>query len=310
MPNQTPLPAPSVGLIGLGLMGRGMGLSLRRAGHSLGIVAHRRRETAQELIGAGAWEAADAQALAKGCDAIVLCLPSREAVEAVLFGPQGIAAAGKPGLLIIECSTLTPVAARDFAQRLAPIGIAFVDAPLTRGPNEALQGKLNTLVGGDAAAVQRALPVLAAFCEKSFAFGATGNGYAAKLISNFLAFSNLVAVAEAMGTAAKAGLDMATLMQAIGVSGGQSRVLDGLSGWLVDGSPSRSKVTLATAHKDVDYYLQQARALGSAGPFAEEVLRRLTDGLAVGLGEQFTPHYLQHVAQLAGASLPQNKPQG
>jgi 3-hydroxyisobutyrate dehydrogenase-like beta-hydroxyacid dehydrogenase len=290
-------------------MGRGMGLSLLRAGRSLGIVAHRRRETADELLAAGAWEAVDAQALAKVCNSVVLCLPSREAVDTVLFGPQGIAAANKPGLLVIECSTLTPDAARDFAQRLAPHGISFVDAPLTRGPNEALQGKLNTLVGGDAPAVQRALPVLAAFCEKTFEFGATGNGYAAKLISNFLAFSNLVAVAEAMGTAAKAGLDMATLMQAIGVSGGQSRVLDGLAGWLVDGSPSRSRVMLSTAHKDVDYYLQQARALGSAGPLAEEVLRRLSAGLAAGLGEQFTPQYLQHVAQLAGASLPA-KPQG
>ena len=91
-----------IGLIGLGLMGRGMGFSLLRAGHTLDVVANRRRETADELKAAGAWEAEDPGALAVACDVLVLCLPAVEATEAVLFGPRGVVAGARPGLLVSQ----------------------------------------------------------------------------------------------------------------------------------------------------------------------------------------------------------------
>ena len=107
-----------VGLIGLGLMGRGLGLSLLRAGRRLGMVAHRRRETAIELLKAGAWEAGSAAELAAQCEVIVLCLPSQEAAEAVLFGPASLTQGGRGGLLVIESSTLVPEVGIDFERRL------------------------------------------------------------------------------------------------------------------------------------------------------------------------------------------------
>ncbi len=291
-------PAHRTGLVGLGLMGRGMGFSLLRAGHTLGLVAHRRRETADDLLAAGAWEATHPRQLAAGCDAVILCLPSIAATEAVLFGPLGIVAGARPGLLVIECSTLLPEAGRDFAARLADHHIAFVDAPVTRGPTEALAGRLNALVGGESQAVERACAVLAAFCERSFRFGASGQGYAAKLVNNFLAFSNLVAVAEAMNTARAAGLDFTQLLAAVQVSGGQNRVLDGLGPWLTDTGPSRSKVTVLTAHKDVDYYRRLADSLHTLGPLAQQVEASLSQALADGLADRLTPAYIGHVAHL------------
>jgi len=288
--------SPHTGLIGLGLMGRGMGLSLLRAGHTLHLVAHRKRDIAQELLAAGAHEAATPQALAAACEAIVLCLPSVETTEAVLFGPQGIVWGAPPGLLVIECSTLLREAGRSFAQRLAAAGVDFVDAPVTRGPTEAVAGRLNALVGGAPAAVERALPVLQAFCERTFRFGASGQGYAAKLVNNFLAFNNLVAIAEAMHTAQSAGLNTQELLAAIAVSGGQNRVLDGLAPWLTGAGESRSRVTLATAHKDVQYYARLAESLATLGPVAQQVERSLAQALHNGLGEQFTPEYLRHIS--------------
>jgi len=293
-----------VGLIGLGLMGRGMGLSLLRAGHSLGIVAHRRRENADELVKGGAWEAPDAASLATLCDVIVLCLPSIEATQAVLFGEgsvvQGAAQRSKPDLLIVECSTLMPAAAIDFDARLGQAGVSFVDAPVTRGPREAAAGTLNALLGGRPEHVERASEVLSAFCEKIFTFGAPGQGYAAKLVSNFLAFSNLAAVAEGMATANKAGLDMQVLMQALSVSGAQSRVLDGLAPVIAGTGESRSIVTIATAHKDVAYYRQFAQAQGSAGPIAETALEQYASALSAGIGDELTPEYLRWVASRDG----------
>lgn len=292
-----------VGLIGAGLMGRGMGLSLLRHGHALHLVGHRQRRTIDELVGLGALEHDSPGALAANCDAVVLCLPSVEVVDEVLFGEYGIAAKARPGLLVIDCSTLLPAATQDFHARLAKVGIALVDAPVTRGPKEAEQGRLHALVGGDAGDVARAEPVLRSFCESIFTFGGPGSGHAAKLVNNFLAFSNLVAVTEAMASAAKAGLHMPTLMQAIKVSGGQSRVLDGLAPWLAEGAPNLSRVTLATAHKDADYYARWAASLDCEGPVAQQVVRQLTEGMDAGLAEQLTPHYVRWAAARRGASL-------
>ncbi len=291
----TPAPTSTVGLAGLGLMGRGLGLSMLRAGHRLHVLAHRQRSVANELVAAGAQEATDAETLTASADVLVLCLPSEEAVDQVLFGPQGVCTGARQGLLVIECSTLRRDAGRRLHGRLAELGIDFVDAPVTRGPAEAVQGRLNALVGGSPAAVDRAEPVLRAFCEQVFRFGAAGQGYAAKLVNNFLAFSNLVAAAEAMHTARRAGLDLPQLLAAVQVSGGQNRVLDGLTPLLTGTGPSRSRVTLGTAHKDALYYHQMAQALGSAGPVAQQVEAVLAQALAAGLGEQFTPAWLDHV---------------
>lgn len=292
-----------IGLIGIGMMGRGIGHSLLRAGRSLSILANKRREAAEELVALGATEAASAADMAPEAEAIILCLPSEAAVRGVLFGPSGLAATARPGLLVLECSTLTPAVGRDFSERLARIGVSFVDAPVTGGPTEAMQGRLNALVGGDGAP-QAAEAILAAFCKQTFRFAGAGNGYGAKLISNFLAFNNLVAIAEAMTTAHRAGMDLDTLLAAIEGGGGQNRCLTGLGPWLSGRGESRSRVKLETAAKDVGYYCLLAQELGTLGPVAEQVRGRLQQGVAEGLGGELTPQYISHVAAAAGVRLP------
>lgn len=295
----------TVGLIGLGLMGRGMGLSLLRAGFELTVLAHRQRTVADELLAAGAREAATPRAVAEASDVVVLCLPGQDAVHEVLLGPQGLVAGACAGLHVLECSTLTPDACVRLHRAAKAHGVRVVDAPLTGGPREAVEARLHALVGGesdaDAAVVA---PVLAAFCQRQHRFPGVGQGYAAKLVNNLLAFANLTAVAEAMTVAAKAGLDIETLTGAIECSGGQSRCLNGLAPWLSGHGESRSIVTLRTAAKDVGYFCQFAGALGALGPVASQVNSRLADALAEGLGDALTPRYVQLVAAREGVTLP------
>ena len=286
-----------VGLIGLGLMGRGIGLSLLREGHVLGIVAHHQRATAEELLSLGAVEFKHPVDLAMNFDLIVTCLPSEEACRQVLLGNQGIVHSTRPDILVIECSTLMPLNAIEFSDELRHSHISFVDAPVTRGPSEAVLGKLNALLAGSPDAISRARPVLSSFCESIFEFGSLGQGYAAKLINNFLAFSNLAAIAEALATAKHANLDLQQLMAAIAVSGGQSRVLDGLVPVITSKGPSRSKVSISTAHKDVKYYCALSEKLKTTGPISQSVLLEFSRALEQDLGGKFTPSYLSFIQQ-------------
>ncbi|MFY9128618.1 MAG: NAD(P)-dependent oxidoreductase [Limnohabitans sp.] len=286
-----------VGLIGLGLMGRGIGLSLLRDGHVLGIVAHQKRATTEELLNLGAVEFKSPVDLAMNYDFIVTCLPSEEACRQVLLGNQGIVHSTRTDILVIECSTLMPHNAIEFSDALGRSQISFVDAPVTRGPREAELGKLNAILAGSPDSISKARPVLTSFCEGIFEVGSLGQAYAAKLINNFLAFSNLAAIGEAMATAKQANLDLRQLMAVIAVSGGQSRVLDGLVPTITSIGPSRSIVSISTAHKDVKYYSELSKKLKSAGPISQAVLAEFSRALEQDLGEELTPKYLSFIDQ-------------
>lgn len=295
----------SVGLVGLGLMGRGMGLSLLRAGFSVTFLANRSRTAAEELLAIGGREASSAAELASLVDVVVLCLPGRDVVNSVLLGQQSLLEGARPGLHVVECSTLTPADGRRLFDAAKARGVCVVDAPLTGGPREAVEGSLHALVGGENDAdVQRVAPVLAAFCQQQHRFPGVGQGYAAKLVNNMLAFANLTAIAEAMTVAAKSGLDIATLLQAIERSGGQSRCLSGLTPWLSKCGESRSIVTIRTAAKDVGYFCEFAASSSGIGPVASLVNSSLAQAVAEGLGDELSPRYVQLVAEREGVVLP------
>jgi 3-hydroxyisobutyrate dehydrogenase-like beta-hydroxyacid dehydrogenase len=286
-------------------MGRGIGTSLLRAGFPLTVVPNRQRHVADELISLGATQVDSPMQGAGGSDVVVTSLPSAEAVRDVLFGREGVSQAGRGGLLVIECSTLRPADAKEFGTALAERGAAFVDAPVTRGPNEALQGKLNALLGANTEEHSNAASVvLSAFCESIFRMGPVGSGYAAKLVNNFLAFSALAALSEAMATASKGGLDLTNLLEAISVSGGQSRAVTSMKPWITKGQPALSIITVATACKDVAYYLQHAESLQTAGPVTRTVHQQLEQAVAAGLGDALTTAYLSFATDTLGARVP------
>ena len=152
-----------VGFVGLGAMGEPMARSLRKAGIRRSTASvHRHREALERLRAEGVSEAADPADLASTCDAVVLSVPDAPQVEDALFGSRGVSAGAKPGLLAIDMSTISPVATRRFAERLAAHGVDFVDAPVSGGPARARDGTLTIMVGAAPATFARAEPILRA----------------------------------------------------------------------------------------------------------------------------------------------------
>lgn len=194
-----------IGFAGVGFMGHGMAKNIVEKGWPLTVLGHRRREAVEDLKGRGAREATSARELAQASDVVVLCVTGSPQVEALVNGPDGLATVGRP-LLIIDCSTSEPSLTTRLAAELAPKGITLIDAPLGRTPNDAWEGTLDVMVGGEPAAVERARPVLEAFARRVVHTGPTGTGHTMKLLNNFLSMGYAALYAEALALGAKAGL--------------------------------------------------------------------------------------------------------
>jgi 3-hydroxyisobutyrate dehydrogenase-like beta-hydroxyacid dehydrogenase len=196
-----------IGFVGLGAMGEPMAAALRRAGFDVVASSHRRREALERLRAAGVTEAADLAALAGNADAVVLCVPDAPQVEDALFGARGVAAGAKPGLIVIDMSTISPVASRRFAERLAEQGVDFVDAPVSGGPARARDASLTIMAGASPEAYARAEPVLRAMGNPSH-LGPVGMGETVKLVNQIIIANVMIANAEGLVFAQRAGADL------------------------------------------------------------------------------------------------------
>jgi len=203
-----------VGFIGLGIMGAPMARNLLRAGHAL-TVHSRTHARVEPLIAAGASAADSPAAVAAAVDALVTMLPDTPDVEAVVAGPGGVLEGARPGLLAIDMSTIDPEAARALAARAASAGVDLLDAPVSGGEQGAIGGTLSIMVGGTAAAVERAAPIFAALGHQVTHMGGPGQGQMTKLVNQVIGATTLAAVAEGIVLAAHAGLDPAATIRAI-----------------------------------------------------------------------------------------------
>lgn len=257
-------PLERVGFAGLGTMGGAMAANLARAGFPL-TVWNRTPGRAAEAVGLGAAEAADPAALAAASDVVVTCVSDGPDVEAVLFGPAGVADGARPGQLVVDCSTIAPAASRAFAARLAERGVAFVDAPVSGGSEGARQATLTIFAGGEPAAVERARPVLAAIGRTLTHVGPVGAGQAVKAVNQVILAGTYLGVAEGIVLAMKAGLDVAQVVEALGGGAAQSWVLANRSGRMIANDyPLGFKVALH--RKDLGIALQLAAETGAELP--------------------------------------------
>ncbi len=255
-----------VGFAGLGTMGAAMAQNLLTAGFPL-TVWNRTAERAAPLRTAGATVAATPGELAAASDIVVCCLSDTPDVEAVLFGPNGLAAGGTPGSLIIDCSTISPSATRTFSARLAEQSIAFVDAPVSGGSEGAQKATLTIMVGGDEAAVARAQPVLAAMGKTITHMGPVGAGQATKAVNQVILSGTYLGVAEGLVLAMQAGLDVEKVVTALSGGAAQSWVLANRSTRMIANDyPLGFKVALH--RKDLGIALDLAREVGASLPVA------------------------------------------
>lgn len=255
-----------VGFCGLGTMGGPMAANLRRAGFPL-TVWNRSPGRAAELLELGAVEGASPRAVAEASDVVVICVSDSPDVEAVLFGPEGVSAGASPGTLVVDCSTISPAASRDFATRLAEQGVAMIDAPVSGGSEGALKGTLTIMVGGEAADVERARPLLETMGRSVTHMGPLGAGQATKAVNQVILCGTYLGVAEGMVLAIRAGLDPEQVVEALGGGAAASWVLENRSGRIIaDEYPLGFKVSLHL--KDVMIALAMALESGVAMPVA------------------------------------------
>jgi 2-hydroxy-3-oxopropionate reductase len=291
---------PRVGFIGLGVMGRPMAENLVR--HGFPLVVHNRSQAAvAALVAQGAGAAADPAAVARQVEVVITVLPDTPDVEAVYFGPQGIVAGARPGQLWIDMSTVSPALARRIAQAAAEQGAEALDAPVSGGEVGARQGTLAIMVGGPAAALERARPILAALGQTIVHQGPAGAGQVTKACNQVAVALTIQAVAEALVLAAKAGVDPARVRQALLGGFAASRVLD-LHGQRALAGNYQPGFRLRLHRKDLKIALDTAQAVGAALPHTALVHETLTALTAQGWGDRDHASLIAHLAQQAGLS--------
>jgi len=209
-----------VAFLGLGIMGRAMASNLAKAGHEVTVWNRTPRDVD------GARTASSPAEAAQGAEVVWMCVSDTKAVESVLFGAQGVEQSLRDGMTIVDSSTISPSATRQFAERMKSKGVQYVDAPVTGSKVGAENGTLIFIVGGDEAAIERLKPLFAAMGKVFFRMGETGKGQAAKLVMNLQIALIYEGFAEALTLATKLGVDAETLMPLINASMIRSGVVE------------------------------------------------------------------------------------
>jgi 3-hydroxyisobutyrate dehydrogenase len=258
----------TVGFIGIGNMGRPMAANLVKGGYQV-VVHDLDGKRAQDVASAiGAKAAASLSDLGKSADAIVTMLPTGKEVRACLLDAEGGAlTANLPkGALVIDMSSADPVGSRQTHADLAKRGLAFVDAPVSGGVPRATDGSLAIMIGGDAAAVAAAKPVLSKMGQRLFEVGGPGNGHAMKALNNFVAGSAFIAVSEALLVGEKFGLDPTTMIDIMNVSTGKSFNTEMVAKQHLVSRQFASGFALGLLAKDVGIAADLARAIDVPSP--------------------------------------------
>ena len=293
----------TVGFIGIGLMGHGMAKNIVEKGFPLLAMAHRNREPLEDLLARGAREAASPRAMAAEADVIVLCVTGSPQVEAMLRGPDGIIACGRPGLVVIDSSTSDPVSTAALAADLQSAGMRMVDAPLSRTPKEAEAGTLDCMVGADPETLEAVLPIIRCFAAKVVHVGPVGAGHTMKLLNNFLSIGYASLYSEALALGKKVGITPAQFHAVI--SGGRMSCgfYETFMQYVVGRDRDAHKFTLQNAHKDVRYLANLANEAGTANFLGSVVKNYLATAEAMGKGGDYLPMLSDHVAALNGVKL-------
>ena len=291
-------PTERVGFVGLGTMGSAMAANLARAGYHL-TVWNRTPGRAQALRDLGATEVDSPRDVASRSDVVLACLTDSPQVGEVLFGAEGLAEGFTRGSLFIDCSTISPASARQFASRLAELGVAMIDAPVSGGSEGAVAGTLTVMVGGEAADVERAHGVLNAVGRTVTHLGPIGSGQVAKAVNQVILCGTYLGVAEGIVLAMKAGMDPEVVVGALAGGAAGSWVLQNRSERMInDTYPLGFK--LALHRKDMGIALELSRSVGAVLPVAC-LAATIEDGLlAQGHGDDDNSALARAIRQLSG----------
>jgi len=216
---------PTIGFIGLGIMGKPMARHLLKAGYPL-VVHNRSRASVEELSQEGAQVALNSQEVAARSEIIITMLPDSPDVELVYAGAQGIFAGVKSGTLLIDMSSISPVVARNLAAKAEKHGCEMLDAPVSGGEAGAITGSLSIMIGGNTNAIERAMPIFEKLGKNIVYIGDAAAGQVTKAANQMVVGTTIAIVGEALVLAAKAGVDPAKVRQALLGGFAQSKILE------------------------------------------------------------------------------------
>lgn len=292
-----------VGVIGLGSMGLGMALSLRRAGFEV-AGCDVTPEAVSRLVAEGGRSAASPAEAAEGADAVVSVVVNATQTETILFGPKGVAETLPKGAVFISSATMDPDVARRLAKQLEASGRLYLDAPISGGAQRAAQGELTILASGSSAAFARAKPALDAMSAKLYELGdQPGQGAAFKMINQLLAGVHIAAASEAIAFAAKQGLDIAKVYEVITASAGNSWMFENRMPHVLEGDYTpRSAVDIFV--KDLGIIQDMARTAKFPVPVSAAALQMFLMTSAAGMGRDDDASVARMYARVTGTTLP------
>ncbi|MFM1855362.1 MAG: hypothetical protein RLZ83_671 [Pseudomonadota bacterium] len=278
-----------VGMVGIGMMGHGMAARLVHHGHDLVVLEHPGNQPLDALKAAGVRSVQRPCDLAAVVDVVILVVTGSAQVESVLTGPDGILQGLRPGGVVVDCSTSIPSSTARMAQAVEDAGSRFLEAPMTRTPKEAAEGRLNLLVGGDAQVLERVRPLLACLAEHITHVGPTGAGHGMKLLHNYVSLGMVTLLAEAAACAARSGMKPEVFVDVLARGGGGGTALERLKPYLLTGDPGGLRFTLANACKDLGYYGQMAQDAQASHAVADAVRSTLQSALDRAGGHTLVP---------------------
>ena len=252
-----------IGFVGLGIMGAPMAGHLLRAGHQLFV--YTRGKPPKDIAESAATQCVSLRGVAERADIIITMLPDTPDVEAVLFGENGLATGLSPGKTLVDMSSISPLASKQFAQRVEALGCDYLDAPVSGGELGARNATLSIMVGGTQAAFDRIQPLFELMGKNITHVGGHGDGQTAKVANQIIVALNIEAVAEALLFAARAGADPARVRQALMGGFAASKILE-VHGERMIKRTFKPGFRIELHQKDLNLALSSARALGVSLP--------------------------------------------
>ena len=274
----------NIGFIGLGIMGAPMAGHLLKGGHTVFTYTH--GATPAALVDAGARTCASGAEVARSADIIITMVPDTPQVEDVLFGETGVAKGlkgGAAGKLVIDMSSISPIATQAFARKINALGCDYLDAPVSGGEVGAKAASLTIMVGGPQAAFERARPLFEALGKNISLVGGNGDGQTTKVANQIIVALNIAAVSEALVFASKAGADPAKVRQALMGGFAASRILEVHGERMVQRS-FKPGFRIELHQKDLNLALQGARELGLSLPHTASAAQLMQSCVAHGMG--------------------------
>jgi 2-hydroxy-3-oxopropionate reductase len=252
-----------IGFIGLGIMGAPMAANLQKGGHKLYL--HDVKNSPAELIERGATVCTSGDEVAKRADVIIIMVPDTPHVEAVLFGEKGVSNGLSPDKIVVDMSSISPIATKTFARKINALGCQYLDAPVSGGEVGAKAASLTIMVGGPENAFNTVKPLFELMGKNITLVGGNGDGQTTKVANQIIVALNIQAVAEALLFASKAGADPAKVRQALMGGFAASRILE-VHGERMVKRTFNPGFRIELHQKDLNLALQGARSLGVSLP--------------------------------------------